>query len=47
MSDRLRILVVEDNPADVDFIHEMLPQAGPLKFLVESVTRLSEALARL
>ena len=47
MSDKLQILVVEDNPADVDFIHEMLPQAGPLNFQIESVERLSEALTRL
>ena len=47
MSERLRILVVEDNPADADFIHEMLPQAGPLNFQIESVSRLSEALTRL
>ena len=47
MSGKLRILVVEDNPADVDFIHDMLPQAGPLNFQIESVERLSEALTRL
>ena len=47
MSEKLRVLVVEDNPADVDFIHEMLPQAGPLNFKIESVERLSKALTRL
>jgi CheY-like chemotaxis protein len=47
MSEKLQILVVEDNPADVDFIHEMLPQAGPLNFQIESVSRLAEALTRL
>ena len=47
MSERLRILVVEDNPADADLIHEMLPQTGPLNFQIESVSRLSGALARL
>ena len=47
MSEKLQILVVEDNPADVDFIHEMLPQAGPLNFQIEAVERLSEALTRL
>ena len=47
MNERLRILVVEDNPADIDFIHEMLPQAGPLNLQVESVARLSEAITRL
>jgi CheY-like chemotaxis protein len=47
MSERLRILVVEDNPADADLIHEMLPQTGPLNFQIESVSRLSGALTRL
>jgi PAS domain S-box-containing protein len=47
MSEKLRILIVEDNPADADFIHELLPQAGPLYFHVESAQRLSEAVARL
>ena len=47
MSEPLRILIVEDNPADADFIREMLPQAGPLNFQVESVPRLSGALVRL
>jgi CheY-like chemotaxis protein len=47
MSERLRILIVEDNPADADFIHELLPQTGPLNFQIGSVTRLSKALARL
>ena len=47
MSERLRILVVEDNPADADFIREMLPETGPMSFQIESVSRLSEALTRL
>jgi CheY-like chemotaxis protein len=47
MSEGLRILIVEDNPADADLIREMLPQAGPLNFQVESAERLSGALARL
>ncbi|MEI6279555.1 MAG: response regulator [Verrucomicrobiae bacterium] len=47
MSAALRILVVEDNPADADFIRETLPESGPLSFEAESVTRLSEALTRL
>jgi CheY-like chemotaxis protein len=47
MSEPLRILIVEDNPADADFIHELLPQTGPLNFQIGSVTRLSKALARL
>jgi len=47
MKEELRILVVEDNPADADFIRELLPETGPVTFLTESVARLSEALTRL
>ena len=47
MSDALRILIVEDNPADADLIREMLAQADLLHFEAESVQRLSGALARL
>lgn len=47
MSEILRVLIVEDNPADVDFIRETLPETGPVSFRIESVPRLSEALARL
>ena len=47
MSKILRVLVVEDNPADADFIHEMLPDTGPVMFHIESVERLAEAIARL
>ena len=47
MSEILRILIVEDNPADTDFIQELLPVTGPVSFQVESVVRLSEALTRL
>ncbi len=47
MSDRIRILLVEDNPADVDLVRETLPEAGPAGFQVESAPRLSAALARL
>ena len=47
MSDTLRILIVEDNPADTDLIREMLPQTDSLRFESESVPRLSGALARL
>ena len=47
MSEQLRILVIEDNPADADFIHEMLLQAGSLNFQIESVSRLSAAITRL
>ncbi len=47
MSEALRLLIVEDNPADADLIREMLPPSGPLHFQVESVARLSGALTRL
>jgi len=47
MSETLRILLVEDNPADTDLIRDMLPQIGPNRFQLETVTRLSEALLRL
>jgi len=47
MSKRLHVLIVEDNPADVDLIRDALPEMGPTRFHSESVPRLSEALARL
>jgi diguanylate cyclase (GGDEF)-like protein len=47
MSETLHVLIVEDNPADVDLIHGALPETGPFQFHSESVPRLSEALARL
>ncbi len=47
MNDQLHLLVVEDNPADADFIHELLPTDGPVNFHIESVARLSLAFARL
>ena len=47
MSERLHILIVEDNPADVDLMRDALPETGPIRFHSESVPRLSEALARL
>jgi DNA-binding NarL/FixJ family response regulator len=47
VSGTLRILIVEDNPADADLIFEMLPQNDSLRFESESVQRLSGALARL
>ncbi len=47
MNQKLQVLIVEDNPADADFIREMLSQAGRLELLVKWVPRLSEALARL
>ena len=47
MSEGLRVLIVEDNPADVDLIRDALPETGPIRFHSESVPRLSDALARL
>jgi PAS domain S-box-containing protein len=47
MTERLRVLFVEDNPADIDLIREMLSETGPLSFRLESVSRLSEAFSRL
>ncbi len=47
MSNQLQVLVVEDNPGDVVLIREALPETGPVSFAVESVPRLSDALARL
>ena len=47
MNEALRILVVEDNPADADLIREILPETGPVSFHVESVARLAEAPRRL
>lgn len=44
MSDRLRILLVEDNPGDADLIVELLPMDGPVVFEVEGAVRLGEAL---
>ena len=47
MSDQLRVLVVEDNPADADFIQETLEETGLVSFRIESVSRLSQAFTRL
>jgi PAS domain S-box-containing protein len=47
VSERVRILLIEDNPADVDLVREALPDAGAASFLVESAPRLSAGLARL
>jgi PAS domain S-box-containing protein len=47
MIETVRVLVVEDNPADVELIKEYLPGMRPVRFQFESVPRLSEALARL
>ncbi len=45
MTDKLHILLVEDNPGDADLIREMLPAVGPEAFEIECVSRLSMALA--
>ena len=47
MSELIRLLLVEDNQADVGLIREMLPETGTSCFRIESVPRLSEALNRL
>ena len=47
MTERLRVLLVEDNPADIDLIRAMLPETGPARIRLESVSRLSEAFSRL
>jgi PAS domain S-box-containing protein len=47
MSDELTILVVEDNPGDLDLILEALSEAGPARFKVKSASRLATALEQL
>ena len=47
MSERLNVLIVEDNPGDVDLIRDALSETDSTRFHVESVPRLSEALTRL
>lgn len=47
MSERLRVLVVEDNPAYLDLIREYMSDSGFNRFQIDSVSRLSEAIARL
>jgi response regulator RpfG family c-di-GMP phosphodiesterase len=47
MRETLRVLVVEDNQADVDLIREALSDTKFVNFQIDSVSRLSEALARL
>lgn len=46
MSDRLRILLVEDNLGDTDLIVELLSINGPVIFEVNCVVRLSDAIER-
>jgi diguanylate cyclase (GGDEF)-like protein len=47
MNERLHVLIVEDNPADVDLMREALPETGPIQFQSESVPRLSDGIARI
>jgi PAS domain S-box-containing protein len=47
LRETLRVLVVEDNQGDVDLIREALSDTGFVNFQIESVSRLSEALALL
>jgi len=44
MSNRLQILLIEDNPGDADLIVELLPRDGPVVFEINNVDRLSKAL---
>jgi PAS domain S-box-containing protein len=47
MNALLKILLVEDNSGDADLIKMMLENTGADSFVIESVSRLSEALSRL
>ena len=47
MSETLRLLIVEDNPADADLVRELLPKSGPLIYQTECVARLEAAITRL
>lgn len=47
MNDRIQILLVEDNPADADYLTELLSQEREPAFSIFPVTRLSHALAAL
>jgi putative two-component system response regulator len=47
VSEKLHVLIVEDNQADIDLIREALSSSGFVSFQIEAVSRLSEALARL
>jgi two-component sensor histidine kinase/DNA-binding response OmpR family regulator len=46
MTEPVRVLIVEDNPADVDLVRAYLPDSGLMRFEIESVSRLSKALSR-
>lgn len=45
MNDKLRVLLVEDNPGDADLIREMLPSGEDEGFSIHCVQRLSEAIS--
>lgn len=47
MMNRLRVLLVEDNPGDADLVQEYLSDARQVTFEVECEPRLAEAIARL
>lgn len=47
MNEQLHILIVEDNSADADLIHELILKTGFVQFRIESVARLSDAIARI
>ena len=47
MDERLRILLIEDNPPDAELIRLMLLEASPLNFQIECAASLSVAIARL
>ncbi len=45
MNNKLRVLLVEDNPGDADLIREMLPSGDDEGFSIHCVQRLSEAVS--
>ncbi|MEI6126197.1 MAG: response regulator, partial [Pseudomonadota bacterium] len=47
MNESLHILIIEDNPADVELLRDALQESKIIRFHSESVPRLSEALDRL
>ncbi len=47
MDDKLKVLLIEDNPGDARLIKEMLAEAGEATFELEQVNRLSDGLERL
>jgi len=47
MTEKLRILLIEDNPDAADLISEMLPKTGRVSFDIECAPLLSQAITRL